>query len=154
MWHKAIWKGHPMRLELTHVGLLVELANHYTTRGALQYWSKRVWNPYSHSDFFYHSYSFLFFFYHSYSFLFLFYHSDFFYHSYSFLFLFYHSDFFYHSYSFLICFFFLFLFKSILSFLGKIWSFLFPHLWVEPYHYCSSTRMDLALNNPWRLICH
>ena len=23
-----------MRLELTHVGLLVELANHYTTRGA------------------------------------------------------------------------------------------------------------------------
>ena len=24
-----------MRLELTHVGLLVELANHYTTRGAL-----------------------------------------------------------------------------------------------------------------------
>ena len=35
MWHKAIWKGHPMRLELTRVGLLVELANHYTTRGAL-----------------------------------------------------------------------------------------------------------------------
>ena len=33
MWHKAIWKGHPMRLELTRVGLLVELANHYTTRG-------------------------------------------------------------------------------------------------------------------------
>ena len=32
MWHKAIWKGHPMRLELTRVGLLVELANHYTTR--------------------------------------------------------------------------------------------------------------------------
>ena len=30
MWHKAIWKGHPMRLELTRVGLLVELANHYT----------------------------------------------------------------------------------------------------------------------------
>ena len=26
MWHKAIWKGHPMRLELTRVGLLVELA--------------------------------------------------------------------------------------------------------------------------------
>ena len=22
MWHKAIWKGHPMRLELTRVGLL------------------------------------------------------------------------------------------------------------------------------------
>ena len=35
MWHKAIWRGHPMRLELTRVGLLVELANHYTTRGAL-----------------------------------------------------------------------------------------------------------------------
>ena len=34
MWHKAIWKGHPMRLELTRIGLLVELANHYTTRGA------------------------------------------------------------------------------------------------------------------------
>ena len=34
MWHKAIWKGHPMRLELTRVGLLAELANHYTTRGA------------------------------------------------------------------------------------------------------------------------
>ena len=34
MWHKAIWKGHPMRLELTRVGLLVELANLYTTRGA------------------------------------------------------------------------------------------------------------------------
>ena len=34
MWHKAIWKGHPMRLELTRVGLLVELANHYTTKGA------------------------------------------------------------------------------------------------------------------------
>ena len=35
MWHKAIWKGHPMRLELTRVGLLVELANHYTTRGSI-----------------------------------------------------------------------------------------------------------------------
>ena len=34
MWHKAIWKGHSMRLEITSVGLLVELANHYTTRGA------------------------------------------------------------------------------------------------------------------------
>ena len=34
MWHKAIWKGHPMRLELTRVDLLVELANNYTTRGA------------------------------------------------------------------------------------------------------------------------
>ena len=30
MWHKAIWKGHPVRLELTRVGLLVQLANHYT----------------------------------------------------------------------------------------------------------------------------
>ena len=28
-----------MRLELTRVGLLVELANHYTTKGAL------VWSP-------------------------------------------------------------------------------------------------------------
>ena len=37
MWHKAIWNGHPMRLELTHVGLLAELANHYTTRGALMF---------------------------------------------------------------------------------------------------------------------
>ena len=34
MWRKAIWKGHPMRLELTRVGLLVKLANHYTTRGS------------------------------------------------------------------------------------------------------------------------
>ena len=34
MWHKAEWMGRPMRLELTRVGLLVELANHYTTRGA------------------------------------------------------------------------------------------------------------------------
>ena len=37
MWHKAIWKGHPMRPELTRVGLLVELANHYTTTGAFVY---------------------------------------------------------------------------------------------------------------------
>ena len=35
MWHKAGWMGHPMRLELTLAGLLVKLANHYTTRGAL-----------------------------------------------------------------------------------------------------------------------
>ena len=34
-WHKADWMGHPMRLELTLAGLLVKLANHYTTRGAL-----------------------------------------------------------------------------------------------------------------------
>ena len=40
MWHKTIWKGHPMRLELTRVGLLVELANHYTTKGA---WGGRVY---------------------------------------------------------------------------------------------------------------
>ena len=25
--------GHPMRLELTRVGLLVKVANHYTTKG-------------------------------------------------------------------------------------------------------------------------
>ena len=35
MWHKAEWMGRTMRLELTHVGLLVQLANRYTTRGAL-----------------------------------------------------------------------------------------------------------------------
>ena len=35
MWHKAEWMGRPMRLELTRVGLLVQLANRYTTRGAL-----------------------------------------------------------------------------------------------------------------------
>ena len=35
MWHKAEWMGHPMRLELTRVGLLVYLANRYTIRGAL-----------------------------------------------------------------------------------------------------------------------
>ena len=34
MWHKAMWKGHPMKLELTRVGLLGELVNNYTTRGA------------------------------------------------------------------------------------------------------------------------
>ena len=34
MWHKAEWMGRPMRLELTRVGLLVNLANRYTTRGA------------------------------------------------------------------------------------------------------------------------
>ena len=28
--------GHPMRLELTHVGLLVKVANCYTTKGALK----------------------------------------------------------------------------------------------------------------------
>ena len=34
MWHKAEWIGHPMRIELTRVGLLVYLANRYTTKGA------------------------------------------------------------------------------------------------------------------------
>ena len=34
MWYKADWIGHPMRIELTRVGLLVKLANRYTTRGA------------------------------------------------------------------------------------------------------------------------
>ena len=34
MWHKAEWMGRPMRLELTRVGLLVNLANRYTNRGA------------------------------------------------------------------------------------------------------------------------
>ena len=32
MWHKAEWKGRPMRLELSRVDLLVQLANRYTTR--------------------------------------------------------------------------------------------------------------------------
>ena len=31
MWHKAEWMGYPMRLEITREGLLVKLANHYTT---------------------------------------------------------------------------------------------------------------------------
>ena len=35
MWHKAEWMGHPMRLDLTRVGLLVQYTNHYNTRGAL-----------------------------------------------------------------------------------------------------------------------
>ena len=50
MWHKAEWMGHPMRLELTRVGLLVYLANRYTTRGALKFtklfasvWHKAEW---------------------------------------------------------------------------------------------------------------
>ena len=33
MWHKAEWMGHPMRLKLTLLGLLVKLANHYTIQG-------------------------------------------------------------------------------------------------------------------------
>ena len=43
MLHKAIWKGHPMRLELTREGLLVDLANHYTTRGAEPEWTWEQW---------------------------------------------------------------------------------------------------------------
>ena len=35
--HKAKWMRHPMRLKLTHKGLLVYFANHYTTRGAHGY---------------------------------------------------------------------------------------------------------------------
>ena len=34
MWHKAEWIGHPMRIELTRIGLLVYLANRYTTKDA------------------------------------------------------------------------------------------------------------------------
>ena len=35
MWHKADWMGHPMRLELTRVGLFIKFAINYTARGAL-----------------------------------------------------------------------------------------------------------------------
>ena len=35
MWQKAEWMGHAMRLELTLADLLVEFADHYTTRGVL-----------------------------------------------------------------------------------------------------------------------
>ena len=35
--------GHPMRLELTRVGLLVLLANHYTTRGVLKPQHSNPW---------------------------------------------------------------------------------------------------------------
>ena len=31
--------------------------------------------------------------------------------------------------------------------LGKVWTHLSSQLWVKLYHYCSSRRMDLALNN-------
>ena len=34
MWHKAEGMGYPMRLELIRLGLLIKLANHYTTKGA------------------------------------------------------------------------------------------------------------------------
>ena len=47
MWHKVEWMGYPMRLELTHVGLLVKLANHYTTEGAERFiYSTYKWNKY------------------------------------------------------------------------------------------------------------
>ena len=38
--------------------------------------------------------------------------------------------------------------------LGMVWTPLSSQLWVKLYHYCSSRRMDLALNNPRRFICH
>ena len=37
MWHKAEWMGHPMRLELIIIGLLVNIANCYTNKGAYIY---------------------------------------------------------------------------------------------------------------------
>ena len=37
MWHKAEWMGHPVRPKLTRVGLPVDLANHYITRGTPRY---------------------------------------------------------------------------------------------------------------------
>ena len=37
IWHLAEWMGHPMKLELTCEGLLVWLANQFTTLGALLY---------------------------------------------------------------------------------------------------------------------
>ena len=33
MWHKADRMGHTIRLELTHVDLLIYFTNHYTTGG-------------------------------------------------------------------------------------------------------------------------
>ena len=39
MWYQAVWMGHPIRLELTREGLLILIANHYTTRDALQHHS-------------------------------------------------------------------------------------------------------------------
>ena len=49
MWHKAEWMGRPVRLELTRVGLLVKLANRYTTRGAphRNYYSRTEFDSYS-----------------------------------------------------------------------------------------------------------
>ena len=47
MWHKAEWMGRPMRLEITRVGLLVKLANRYTTNGAQSYIYKiYVWTEF------------------------------------------------------------------------------------------------------------
>ena len=44
--------GNPMRLELTLAGLLVKLANHYTTRGAQTI--QRIKNPnFSYYNFFF-----------------------------------------------------------------------------------------------------
>ena len=36
MKHKAMWKGHRIRLEVIRLGLLVELVNHYTTKGVFE----------------------------------------------------------------------------------------------------------------------
>ena len=56
MWHKAEWMGRPMRLELTRVGLLVKLANRYTTRGAhlADIYSFSVFKPKSQAFDFFH----------------------------------------------------------------------------------------------------
>ena len=48
MLHKAIWKGNPMRLELTRVGLPVLLANHYTTTGT--YYEEYVYRNQKHEN--------------------------------------------------------------------------------------------------------
>ena len=34
------------------------------------------------------------------------------------------------------------------------WPSIFPQLWLNSTTICTSSRMVLALNNPWRLICH
>ena len=41
MWRMAVWMGHSVRLELTLAGVLVKLANHYTTRGAQHSWRSK-----------------------------------------------------------------------------------------------------------------
>ena len=38
MWQKAVWKGHPMRLELTCESLIVYLGDYYATWGAPEKW--------------------------------------------------------------------------------------------------------------------